>query len=231
MSFLFKELLVWQDEQPRNGPEQMAIDEALLAAARRPVLRFFSWQGKWVTFGYFQKRGQLSGVDGLECVRRWTGGGTVFHDGQEVTYALVVPKGEPASGLRASEFYRLSHEAMRDALAQVGRPAQLAVDGACRPAEHCFQGVAKFDLAAAEGGKVAGAAQRRSREGLLQQGSVRLEAGLHAPFQQALPECLAEKLERVSALDAPQWIRETGTAASVLVEQKYANPRWQNARA
>ncbi|MFT6596439.1 MAG: lipoate-protein ligase A, partial [Akkermansiaceae bacterium] len=52
---LFQNLHVWLDETPRSGAENMAVDEWLIQSVGEvPFLRIYSWDGDWVSLGYFQ---------------------------------------------------------------------------------------------------------------------------------------------------------------------------------
>src|SRR6516162_1777209 len=75
---LFTVLTVYKDHTPRSAAMNMAIDEALLENANLPVIRFYQWDHPALSFGYF---GRYSDVVRQErdLVRRWTGGGIVFH--------------------------------------------------------------------------------------------------------------------------------------------------------
>jgi lipoyl(octanoyl) transferase len=152
----------------------MALDEALLEAMPRlqqPVLRFYGWAEPAATFGYFQKFSEVGRATLLRpLIRRPTGGGLVPHDA-DWTYSLVFPAGHEWHSLRAVESYRRVHEWIRAAFAELKIETELA--SGCkktRPGQ-CFAGHEKFDLLW-RGKKIAGAAQRRNRLGLLIQGSV-----------------------------------------------------------
>src|SRR5437879_3427953 len=84
---------------PATGAWNMAVDEALLQAARRdltpPTLRFYGWSRPTLSVGRHQD--PCAGIDhdfrasrGIDLVRRPTGGRAVLHD-QEVTYSIVLP--------------------------------------------------------------------------------------------------------------------------------------------
>jgi lipoate-protein ligase A len=83
----------------------------------------------------------------------------------------VFPPGDEWYSLSATNSYRRVHEWILAAFAKLGVATQLAP--ACSKAlpGQCFQGYEKFDVLW-RGQKVAGAAQRRTRDGLLIQGSV-----------------------------------------------------------
>src|SRR5882672_5933907 len=81
------------DSPALDGYGQMALDEVLLERAPKDglILRLYRWSGPAATFGYFQAHeevlrqviGRPSGD--FPLVRRLTGGGLVYHDG-DVTF-------------------------------------------------------------------------------------------------------------------------------------------------
>jgi lipoate-protein ligase A len=171
-----------------GAAENMANDFLLLqrypesAAAR---FRTYSWRGSAWTFGYSQKiafvRTLLPVAAGPNNIcRRVTGGGVVDHR-EDWTYALVIPRGFALEELRASESYRQIHECLAAVLRTAGVPATVKVnceppaDGelACGPAGVCFQRAELYDIIhETTGQKIAGAAQKRNKHGLLFQGSL-----------------------------------------------------------
>ena len=171
----------------------MALDEALLEAAARlgkPVLRSYGWTEPAATFGYFQKYADVERATPLRpLIRRPTGGGIVPHDA-DWTYSFVVPPSHEWHLLKAEESYRRIHEWIQAAFAWLKVGTELApsrrkpeigirkseIDSALRTPHSelpsaCFVGHEKSDLLW-RGKKIAGAAQRRNRLGLLIQGSV-----------------------------------------------------------
>ncbi len=79
--------------EPNNAAMNMAIDEALLTLSNN-VLRIYSWEPKAVSIGIFQslnKEVDMKKIkeNNYDVVRRYTGGGAVFHD-QEITYSVVM---------------------------------------------------------------------------------------------------------------------------------------------
>ena len=160
----------------------MALDEALLENSSRlgkPVLRFYGWTEPAATFGYFQKFFDVASATKLRpLIRRPTGGGIVPHDA-DWTYAAIFPAGHEWHSLKAEESYRRIHDWLRRAFAELKIETELAP--CCRKFEvsnlesqipsACFIGYEKSDLLWC-GKKIAGAAQRRNKLGLLIQGSV-----------------------------------------------------------
>jgi lipoate-protein ligase A len=152
----------------------MALDEALLQSAPqlgRPVLRFYGWLEPAATFGYSQRYAEIEKLTLLRpLVRRPTGGGLVPHDA-DWTYSLVFPAGHFWHRLKAVESYRRAHEWIRDAFARISVATSLSPTSQKEIPGQCFIGAEKDDVLW-HGRKIAGAAQRRTRHGLLMQGSV-----------------------------------------------------------
>src|SRR5688572_28488627 len=103
-------------------------------------------------------------------VRRPTGGGLVPHDA-DWTYSVVIPPNHFWYGLRAPESYERIHQWIQSAFDSIGVATELALDCRKEIPGRCFAGYEKSDLLRL-GRKIAGAAQRRTKTGLLIQGSV-----------------------------------------------------------
>lgn len=169
---IFRKLNLWIDTVPRSGPEAMAVDEWLLEAATAPVLRVYRWSGAWASLGYFGKIATArEAFSEVQWVRRWTGGGMVDHRA-DWTYTIVAPHDEPLAKLRGAESYRILHQALMDTLIAGGISARLSSGTEETGGALCFENPVSYDLLGADGRKLAGAGQRRTRQGLLHQGSV-----------------------------------------------------------
>ena len=229
---LFASLDVYHDHTPHSAAMNMAIDEALLEFVTIPLIRFYRWQFPALSFGYF---GRFTNVASYQCerdlVRRWTGGGIVFH-GQDLTYSLVIPASDTAFAESSISIYEKIHRALCDALSETGQPAVVAAGADRGPGSatvatrtgindagySCFANPVRADVMI-DGRKIAGAAQRRTRRGLLQQGSIQgIELGnsLTEQFAQALStNCCERKVDE-----------EILNRARELAEQKYATESW-----
>lgn len=176
----------------------MALDEALLEwmpRLDRPVFRSYGWEQKAASFGYFQKYAEVEQLTPLRpLVRRPTGGGVVPHDG-DWTYTAVFPATHWWYGLKAAESYRRIHAWLQAAFKRLEVPTVLAPAAQKTGFGQCFTGYEQSDLLW-RGRKIAGAAQRRTRDGLLIQGSIQPpEEGLRrASWEQAL-RAAGEQLE------------------------------------
>jgi lipoyl(octanoyl) transferase len=169
----------------------MALDEALLENVSRlgkPVLRFYGWTEPAATFGYFQKFSEVERAMHLRpLIRRPTGGGIVPHDA-DWTYSFVVPPNHEWYSLKAIESYRRIHEWIQSAFAKLKIETELTSSCKKSAPGQCFVGHEKFDLLW-HGKKIAGAAQRRNKSGLLIQGSVQPPIKIpRADFENAMCE-------------------------------------------
>lgn len=164
----------------RSGPENMAVDQALLENAGRTgraYLRLYRWTPSCLSFG--RNEPALTRYDraeverrGIAVVRRPTGGRAVWHDA-EVTYAVAAPVS--CFGTLA-EAYQVIHRRITDALRTLGVPA--AVHPVKRPAAigagACFASAVGGEVMVGEK-KVAGSAQIREGDAFLQHGSILLD--------------------------------------------------------
>ncbi len=95
----------------------MAVDQALLDLATRPVLRIYQWDAPTLSLGYFQAVRdceQHAESRGCPVLRRSTGGGAILHD-SELTYSLAFPAN--LIGAKSSEWYTLVHQTVAELLA------------------------------------------------------------------------------------------------------------------
>jgi len=166
----------------RPGPENMAIDQALLLAADRrgaAFLRLYRWDPPCLSLGRNEPAIERGGI---ATVRRPTGGRAVWHE-HEVTYAVAAPI---AAFGRLRDAYRAIHERLAAALRTLGVEATLATDRQSdRPpataresfrVRHgaCFASSVGGEVLVA-GRKVIGSAQVRRGSVFLQHGSILLD--------------------------------------------------------
>lgn len=192
----------------------------------------------------------------IELCRRPTGGGLVDHR-VDWTYALVIPRGHPLEAIRATESYRLVHESVAAALQVQGVDAvtkqgggiePLAGDGPERSAEVtdgdggrvggkgpgiCFERAEVYDVVhRPTGRKIAGAAQKRNKHGLLFQGSVlRPAAGGDSVDWDAFQDELAARIAVALQVTAGPvaWPDFNEDEVSALTEQ-YSSSEWLEVR-
>jgi lipoyl(octanoyl) transferase len=163
---------------PLGGPENMALDEALMDRARstgETVLRVYGWSSPVLSLGRNQRAlgiydENLLRERSVGVVRRPTGGRALLHH-HEVTYSVTAPAtdAEPM----ASTYGRINALLLRG-LASLGVDASLAEprSRAAQPsALPCFAEPARGEIVLA-GRKLAGSAQWRHDGALLQHGSI-----------------------------------------------------------
>ncbi len=168
---IFKRLRLIDDPVSGDGAWNMAVDEMLLHRVETPTLRVYRWSEPTVTLGYFEKLAEARTLrPGLPLMRRWTGGGLVDH-GADWTYSLIIPvEHELARAGRTGSYVEI-HRAIQEIVrAACGITLELATS-ATVAGEGCFERPVIGDLLF-DGRKIAGAAQRRTRRGLLHQGSI-----------------------------------------------------------
>jgi len=213
----------------------MAIDEALLESATEPLIRFYKWDHPALSFGYFGKLADAANhAPTHEIVRRWTGGGIVFH-GDDLTYSIVIPASDPAFGESSTSIYEKIHSAVCVAFAATGKSVELAPVPAVydrrsqsksalteRRYNECFANPVRADVLF-NGRKIAGAAQRRTRRGLLQQGSIQ-DVALNEEFADQLANELGSKRCQ-KTLDEHLIAR-----ANEIAEEKYGTGMWLRKR-
>jgi lipoate-protein ligase A len=220
---IFSALDVFHDHTPRNPAKNMAIDEALLEYTKVPAIRFYRWQFPALSFGYFGRFADVATYRGeRELVRRWTGGGIVFH-GEDLTYSIVIPIGNPALCESSMSIYQKIHSVLCGVLVEGGHAALLGTDiGVTDPGYNCFTNPVLADVII-DGRKVAGAAQRRTRRGLLQQGSIQgVDFGNHSTEQFA--QALSANYQEGKMGD------DVLRRAYELAEQKYGTDGWLHKR-
>jgi len=230
---MFAALNVYHDAAAHSAAMNMAIDEALLEYATVPSIRFYRWHSPALSFGYFGKFARVACYAGeRDLVRRWTGGGIVFH-GDDLTYSIVIPANDNAFSESSMAIYEKVHRFLCDAVGGNGKRAVVAGGGnpggaadAIRIAfsdggYNCFANPVRADVIV-DGRKIAGAAQRRTRRGLLQQGSIQgidLENGLSERFAvelsnncqpQSLPKAVRCRAREIAAqkYGAEAWLRK-----------------------
>jgi len=153
----------------------MAIDESNLiyGESDQIVIRFFGWENPTVSIGTFQKIDEIN-IDYLKenkilLVRRPTGGKGVYHD-YELTYSIVIPRDHPIYSLDVIDSYKEISSVFIESLKKFKIFASLTKKSGIQDG-FCFSSQNYYEISF-NGKKIIGSAQRRKREGILQQGSI-----------------------------------------------------------
>lgn len=176
-------------DPPLDGATNMAIDETLLESCSSgertglfPTLRLYRWKKATISIGYNQKLENSVDLrfcrkNGLDVVRRQTGGKVVLHD-RELTYSIIAPFSIFPFTDSVAENYRIISGGIVEGLRLVGVDTRIASDEIPSydpfSSGHCFSGLSRFEISY-RGMKMVGSAQRRRKKAFLQHGSIPLE--------------------------------------------------------
>ena len=175
--------LIVLPKSSHDAATNMAIDAVLLDSVpeKSVVFRHYGWTEPAITFGYTQRIKAVKTVvpKDIKLCRRLTGGGIVDHR-NDWTYALLLHPQTKTAQLQATKLYAEVHRCIQQALADQSVKTQLApCPRACGqspepPSEpsQCFVLPTANDVIDANSKKIAGAAMKRTRKGLLIQGSI-----------------------------------------------------------
>jgi lipoate-protein ligase A len=217
-----------------DAPGHMGLDEAVLSEAAPDALflRVYRWSGPGCTFGYSQpyRSARVAcdarGWKDVLPVRRATGGGIVFHDG-DVTFSLVFPWDRTWA---PDAIYKNIHRGVHSALKAAGASTALWSPPR-RPlgaAAACFSRAEPMDLVLSDGRKVLGGALRKRGGKGLYQGSLRPEA-LGLPPEAvaaALADGAAREFGRAPSTELPEaWL-----AAGRESADRYRSREWNERR-
>ncbi len=167
-------------EERRPGPMQMALDEVAAETVTEggpATIRTYRWDPDCLTLGYGQDPGTVDWPfcerEGIDVTRRQTGGGGIYHDGDgDVAYSIAVPAADVPGKLL--DCYHLLCEPILDAFARLGIDADYvaeAVPELYHPACYLRELHPAHDVVAG-GRKIAGNAQYRKRDAVVQHGSL-----------------------------------------------------------
>lgn len=173
---------------PHDAPTNMARDEALfrsaLSQASPPTVRLYYWSRPSVSIGYRQAIDEACDVEqcrqlGVDTVRRISGGRAVLHQ-HELTYCLCSPAVGLFRGLSVRGIYAKVTGVIRAALESMTIPVDPPAEkqgnrNRLEPPQAlpCFVVPTGHEITAG-GKKLVGSAQKWSRGGFLQHGSILL---------------------------------------------------------
>ena len=184
-----------------SGHRQMSIDKDLLEKTISNnnilfTLRFYLWEGNWISIGFHQKNFPEHWKDLIEkglinIVRRPSGGGAVLHSGG-ITYALTFNK---------PEYKKFSYKFVNSWLIKSFAFLNLTLkNGSIRRGnikENCFGTNYISDLVDENGNKRIGSAQYWKKGSFLQHGEIQLNPPSDLwikIFDQTPPQPLSLKL-------------------------------------
>jgi lipoate-protein ligase A len=189
------------DLEVNDAFTNMAIDEAILLSLKEgtvpPTLRLYRWQPSAVSIGTFQ--GMKEEVDiqycrenGIDYIRRITGGGAVYHDfNGEITYSILLPRRHRLAPEDILKSYKLLCSGIVVGLAQLG------IDAEFKPINDIVS----------RGKKISGNAQTRRHSCVLQHGTTLLDLDvevmfsiLKVPKEKISDKMIADVKQRVTSI-------------------------------
>ncbi len=240
MSFRFDRIRVLETGH-NSAPWNMALDEVLLNdLSDTPILRIYGWRPPAVSIGYFQSMDEEVDVaecnrNGIDVIRRITGGGAVLHD-SELTYSFLTKK-YPQDIMKS---YELICDAIIIAINALGFVSKFS----------------PLNDITINGKKVSGNAQTRKKNALLQHGTILLDADidrmfsvLKVPTEKIRDKMISDVKQRVTvlnktfdevasslkkgfsekfcaSLDIDVLTAEERIATKKLAEEKYSTRQW-----
>lgn len=170
-----------------SAEENMQMDAKLLEnleGQERPILHLYEWEKPSATFGYFVKPEELLDLaeaekNGLDLARRPTGGGVVFHL-WDLAFSVLVPAKSELFSTNTLDNYNLVNRVVKDVVKEfIGISDEIGLipddapyqDQTCT--HFCMARPTKYDVML-QGRKIAGAAQRKTKDGFLHQGTIAL---------------------------------------------------------
>jgi lipoate-protein ligase A len=189
------------DLSVQNAHMNMAIDEAIMKSLKEarvlPTLRFYRWEPSAVSIGTFQGMTEevdleYCGNNGIDCIRRITGGGAVYHDFEgEITYSIILPGGHRLAPDDILESYGILCSGVVKGLEHLGIHAEF------KPINDIVVG----------GKKISGNAQTRRHSCVLQHGTTLLDLDvevmfsiLKVPQEKISDKMIADVKERVTSI-------------------------------
>ena len=161
----------------------------------------------------------------------------VFHD-VDLTYTVIVPSGLWIEKQNRLESYHIFHRIVIKALASLNIPSSL-VESGTEPVDRstmcCFTSPTRYDVVANDNSvegpsKVAGAAQRRTKYGILHQGSIVIDD--ISSKRELLTEYLLSAFIKELNISFNDFEPSTEffSSAKKLAEEKYAKKNWNKYR-
>jgi lipoate---protein ligase len=238
----------------RPAALNMAVDEVVAEGIRSmdrpPTIRFYGWEPSAISIGQFQALQDEVDINecrrqGVDVVRRRTGGGAVYHDRTgEITYSVIAPEGLMGQDITAS--YRQVCGWVMNALIDLGLDPHYAPIN---------------DITVA-GKKISGCAQTRRDGVFLQHGTVlysldrekmfsllkvakekSTDKAIGAPEERVISVSELTPVTRAELLASLQrsfcrwkeWYEQPlspseAARAAELVRERYGNPEWTASR-
>lgn len=182
--------MAWKliEREAASAASNMEFDSGLLKALEpsgSPILHLYDWIKPSLTYGFFahpEKLLNLEAVErhGFDLARRPTGGGVVFHV-WDLAFSVLIPAESHLYSQNTLDNYELINQVVFRVVENfVGKSALMTLtphDAMMKNPQQAFFCMArptKYDLVIGKK-KIAGAAQRKMKQGFLHQGTIALQ--------------------------------------------------------
>lgn len=168
----------------KQTPQTLMNKDAQLLEqlSENPILHLYEWEGNCATYGYFINPNHFFDIKAIQSqdiniARRPTGGGIIFHIA-DYAFSILIPASHAHFSLNTLENYAFVNKWVAQAMSNIigSSKTELWTGKACvasNCSSFCMAKPTQYDIVV-NGKKVGGAAQRRTRAGLLHQGSISL---------------------------------------------------------
>ncbi len=174
------------DSGKQTARSNMTKDKNLLYSLDpegSPILHLYEWEKPSITYGHFIKIERFFDSEevekmGVEMTKRPTGGGVVYHMA-DYAFSFLLPSTHPEFSQRPIENYAFVHSILSKVIEKFFQVEQVTMIPQDQPISKeedqffCMVRPTKYDLLYKEQ-KIAGAAQRKRKEGYLHQGTISL---------------------------------------------------------
>jgi lipoate-protein ligase A len=192
------------DTGKASAERNMSIDQELLNTLEsEAILHLYDWEAPSATYGHFSDPEVLLNVPaaralGYQLAKRPTGGGVIFHT-TDYAFSVLIPASHPLYSENTLDNYNVINTQVAKVITEYSNGALKPSFQPCpskqdRPT-YCMVRPTCYDLVV-EGRKVVGAAQRRTKRGLLHQGSISLF--FPSEVEQLVDQQVAEQMKTSS---------------------------------
>ncbi len=182
--------MVWNliEREAASAVSNMEYDAELLKAltpSSAPILHLYDWVKPSLTYGFFAHPEKLLNLDavekhGFDLAKRPTGGGVVFHV-WDLAFSVLIPAESSLFSQNTLDNYEFINQIVFSVVQDfAGKSALMSLtphDATIKSPDQAFFCMArptKYDLVVGKR-KIAGAAQRKMRQGFLHQGTIALQ--------------------------------------------------------
>lgn len=174
------------DSGTKSAEDLMNIDQELLSSLdpfSPIILHLYEWKGHCLTYGHFINPDEHLNREGLirydfSIAKRPTGGGIIFHL-TDFAFSLLIPASHPSFSHNTLHNYAWVNSKVAKILSTLFgeiKPELFVEKAECtgqRNSNFCMAGPTQYDLTT-NGLKMVGAAQRKTKQGYLHQGTISL---------------------------------------------------------